>query len=63
MESKATLIRAECAVELKAKSTVDLNDALIVLPGYPEYNLPFRFDNPLEDFGIDVLRVFFQYGS
>ncbi len=62
MESEATLVWTKCAVELKAKSTVDLNVALIVLPGYPEHNLPFRFNNPLKDFGIDILRVFFQYG-
>jgi hypothetical protein len=63
MESEATLIWAECAVEFEAKSTVDMNVALIVLPGYPEHNLPFRFDNPLKDFGIDILRVFFQHRS
>jgi hypothetical protein len=61
MESKTTFVWAKGTVELKSKSAVDMNVALIVLPGDAKYNLPFRFDQSLKNPGLDVFRMLLEY--
>jgi len=62
METNAALVRPDGAVELNAESAVYMYHTVVVDPGYPEYNLTFRFDNPVEYAGLIELRIPFGYG-
>ena len=57
VKSQAALIRADGAVHLNAKTTVDPDRALIVHPGHPEADHPFRLDQPFHYTGLTVFRI------
>ncbi len=58
VEAQAALVGTKCAVEFNAETAVDVNLPLVVLPGYPEDDLPFRFADALDDLALKVFRVF-----
>src|SRR5512133_442255 len=60
MEAEPSLVRAKGAVELDAETTVDMDLALIVLPGYPEDDLPLRFTDALDNFAVRILGMLHQ---
>jgi hypothetical protein len=49
MQPQSALIGADRTVELHAETAINLNTTLIIDPGYPEYDLPLRLDNPVEN--------------
>ncbi len=62
VETQPALVGADRAVEFNPEAPVDLNLAGIIQPGNAEHDHPFRFDQPFDNFCLDVLRVVFQYG-
>ena len=58
MKAQAALVGAQGAVELDPEAAVDLDFALVVLPGYPEDDLAFRFTDALNDLALQILGVF-----
>ncbi|MCY1414306.1 hypothetical protein D9M71_297530 [compost metagenome] len=60
METQAALVRADGAAHLHAIATVHLHTAGIVDPGYPEQDSTLRLDDPLDDAGLQVLRIGFK---
>src|SRR5690606_16264117 len=62
VEPQPALVRAEGAVELDAELTVDVDAALVVLPGDPEDDLPLRLADPLDDLRVGVLGVLVHGG-
>ena len=58
MEPQAALEGTDCAVELDAISTVDLDFARVVGPGDTERNNPLRLDHALEQASLLILRMF-----
>ena len=57
MKAQAALVRSDGAVQLDAEAAVDLDLALVVLPGNAEDELPLRFDDPLQDPPVAVFLV------
>ena len=37
---------------------IDLNDAIVVLPGYSEYDLTLGFTNALDDLALQIFGMF-----
>ena len=63
MEAKTTFIGAESAVEFHTETAVDVHLAVVVLPGYPEDNLPFRLAYALDDFALKIFGMLAYDGS
>ena len=63
METQATLVRADGAVELNTKATVNLDIAPIVNPRHTEHDHAFRFYQAVNDFCLDVFGVVFEHGT
>ena len=63
VETKAPLVGAERTVELDAEAAVDLDLALVVLPGYPEDDLALRLADALDDLAVRELGVLGQHRS
>lgn len=57
MEAKAPLVGAQGRVELHAEAAVDVDLALVVLPGHPEDDLALGFADPLDNFALQVFGV------
>ena len=62
VEAQTALIGSECGVELHAEGTVDLDDAGVIDPGDPEYDLPFRFAQALESGELQILGMLVDDG-
>ena len=62
METQAAFIGADGAVHFDAEAAVDLNVALVIHPGHPEHDDPFRFYNSFHDLGLSVLGNAFENG-
>ncbi len=63
MKTQAPLVRAQGTVKLDPEGAVDVHSILVVLPGYPENDLPLRLADPLDNFVIAEFRVFAQHRS
>jgi len=61
VEPEAAFVRPDRAVHLHAEASVDVDFALIVGPGNPEHDDPFRLDHAFEDFRAPVLRVALEH--
>ena len=57
MEAQAAFVGPQRAVELNAEAAVDLYLALVVLPGYPEDDLAFRFTDSFDDSALEIFGV------
>jgi hypothetical protein len=58
MEAEAAFVGPQGTVELDPEAAVDMNNAFVILPGYPEDDLTFRFTDALDDLALKVLGVF-----
>jgi hypothetical protein len=63
VETKPSFVRAEGAVELYPKTAVNLNLSLVVHPGYPEDDLPFRFTYAFDDLVFQVFGMLHEHWS
>ena len=65
MSSLGTCISLPCDLS-SAEAAVDLNGSAVVDPGHPKDDLAFRFAQPPDHFGVDVLGVLlgdlFEFG-
>ena len=57
MKSQPSLVRPKRAVEFDAESAVDMEHALVVLPGNAEYDLAFGLHESLQDARIGKLGM------
>ncbi len=57
VEAQAALVRADGGVHLDAETAVHLDLALVVDPGDPEHDHPFRLHQALHDLGLAVFGV------
>jgi hypothetical protein len=57
MKSDAAFVWPQSAIELDAEAAVNLEFALVILPGDAEDYLSFWFDKAVEDFGLDIFRM------
>ena len=57
-KAQPALVRADGVAELDAKTVIDADIALVVLPGDPELDDPVRFRQAFQDLGFPVSRVF-----
>ena len=57
METEASLVRADCAVELHAISGVCLNFTLVIHPGYAESEDTVRLDHTLYNLSLFEFRM------
>ena len=60
MEPQSALVRADGGIELNAEAAVDLHFAAVVYPRHTENDLPFGFDQPLQNPVFLDGGVFFQ---
>jgi len=60
MEAQAAFVGADGAIHLYPESAVNVYDALIVYPGYPEHDRALRLDDALEDAGLKVAGIGLQ---
>jgi hypothetical protein len=63
MEAQATLVGAQSAAGLDKKAAVDVDVALVVLPGHAEHDLAVRLAQPLDDLLFHELGVLVEHGS
>ena len=57
MEAETALVRAQRAVHLHAKTTVDVDLSLVVLPRHAEHHDPLGLDQPFENARPGELRT------
>ena len=58
MEAKASLIWANCAIELDSETSVDLDLAISILPRNPELNYTLRFSYSFKNRELLILWIF-----
>ncbi len=63
MEPQTALVGADGAVELDPEAPVDMDAALVVLPGDPELDDPLRLHQAVHDALGDELRAGFHHGN
>src|SRR6266536_2554010 len=63
VEAQAALVGPERAVEFDAEGPVDVDLAVVVLPGDLEDELPLGLAEPLDDLGLEVLGPLGQHGG
>jgi hypothetical protein len=63
VEAQTTLVGAQSVAEFDAEATVDVDLALVVLPGHPEHDLAIRLAEPLDDLRLHKLRVLLEHGT
>ena len=61
MKAQPALVGPDGAVHLDAEAAVDLDFPLVVHPGHPEHDDPFRFYDAFEYFRRPVFRMAFQH--
>src|SRR5690606_5748941 len=63
VKAHTALVGAESTVELDAKAPVDMDLALVVLPGDAKDDLSFGFTNALDNLLVGKFGVLHQYGA
>ena len=63
MEPQTALVRADGAVELDAEAAVDVDVALIILPGHTELDDALRLHQAVHDALFDILGAGFHHGD
>jgi len=62
MEAQTAFIRTDCRVKLYTETTVDLNFAVVINPGYSELNKSFRLNKSFDKTGLLILWFLFNNG-
>jgi hypothetical protein len=63
VEAEPPFVGTQGAVEFNAKTAVYLDLPLVVLPGYPEDDLPLGLADPLDNLALSVLGVLYEDGA
>ena len=61
VKPQAALVGADRTVHLDAEAAIDLDAALIVLPGHPEHQHALGLDHPFEDAGAAIFGAPLQH--
>ena len=62
VQSQTALVRTDCGVELYTITSVDLNLAVVVNPGYTEHDLTLRLYDSLKDASLNQVGSLFENG-
>ena len=61
MEAEPALVGSDGAAELYPEASVDVDVALVILPGNPEDDDPLGFGDSIQEVGVPVSLVAFEY--